>query len=219
LFNVFLGSGWRVERVGGTAAAVHGAALPGRFERTVRFVDATGDALVLGSTQPWVEARGIDVVRRRSGGGAVLVRPGELVWADVLVPAGDPRRDEDVARSFHWLGAAWAAAVGGGAVWHDGPLVRTRLSGQVCFAGLGPGEVSVGGRKVVGLAQRRTRAGSLFQCAALLRWEPRAIVELLGLDREALGELEGAAAALDVTAADLEAAFLAAIDGATSDSD
>ena len=32
---------------------------------------------------------GVEVVRRRSGGGAVLVEPGSVVWVDVLVAATD----------------------------------------------------------------------------------------------------------------------------------
>jgi lipoate-protein ligase A len=52
-------------------------------------------------------------------------------------------------------------------------------SGRICFAGLGPGEVTVNGRKVVGVSQRRTRKGALFQTAALLRWDPGRLVDLL----------------------------------------
>jgi lipoate-protein ligase A len=179
--------------------------------RTVRVVEVTAPALVLGSTQPPVEARDIDVVRRRSGGGAVLVRPGEVAWIDVLLPAGDPLWDDDVGRAFHWLGRAWTetlATLGMDARWHDGPLVCTQWCRQVCFAGLGPGEVTVDGRKVVGLAQRRTRAGALFQCAALLRWDPEAIVDLVGLDADALVGIEPLAAALEVAPAALEDTFL-----------
>ena len=62
------------------------------------------------------------------------------------------------------------------AVVHRGGLVATPWSRQVCFAGLGPGEVTVAGRKVVGVAQRRTRHGARFQVAALLRWDPAALV-------------------------------------------
>jgi lipoate-protein ligase A len=54
----------------------------------------------------------------------------------------------------------------------------------VCFAGLGPGEVTVEGRKVVGLSQRRTREAALFQCCAARRWEPARLLELLALDEE-----------------------------------
>ena len=196
-------------------------------------MEATGPAVVLGSTQAAevvdverAAAAGVAVVRRRSGGGAVLVRPGELVWADVFVPAGDPLWLADVGRATHWLGRTWTdalAALGVRASWHDGPLVSTPWSGLVCFAGLGPGEVQLAtgtagatggaaGGKVVGVSQRRTRAGALFQCAALLRWRPDDLLYLLSVDddrrSEAVAELDGAAVGLGVAATDLEDAFL-----------
>jgi lipoate-protein ligase A len=72
----------------------------------------------------------------------------------------------------------------------------------VCFAGLGSGEVSAGGRKVVGLSQRRSRAGSLFLCAALLRWDPARLLDVLALSDDdrarATEELSPVAAGLDV---------------------
>jgi len=187
----------------------------------VRLIEVTNAALVLGSTQPPVDARGIDVVRRRSGGGAVLVAPDEIVWADVFVPAGDQLWVEDVGVAFHWLGRAWVdtlAELGVVAQWHDGPMVCSEWCRQVCFAGLGPGEVAVDGRKVVGISQRRTRAGSLFQCAALLRWDPHTLVAHLGLGEEALAAIAGRATALrapgaEVTGNAIEAAFLAVLQG------
>lgn len=186
-------------------------------------MEATGPSLVLGSTQGLdvvdgaAAARsGLAVVRRRSGGGAVLVRPGEVVWVDVFVPSGDRLWAPDVGRATHWLGRAWAEALGDlgrPATWHDGPLVSTRWSSLVCFAGLGPGEVRVGGAKVVGISQRRTRAGALFQCAALVRWSPADLLELLALPddhrRQAASDLAGAAVGIDMEPQALEDAFLA----------
>ena len=58
----------------------------------------------------------------------------------------------------------------------------TPWSARVCFAGLGPGEVTVEGRKVVGLSQRRTREGVLFRCCAAIAWEPERLLDLLALD-------------------------------------
>lgn len=162
-------------------------------------VEPDEPVVVLGSTQPESVVRpGVRWARRRSGGGAVLVEPGGLVWVDVFVPAGDPLWDDDVGRAFLWLGRAWADAIGQGAVVHEGPLVATRWSPLVCFAGLGPGEVTVGGRKVVGLCQRRTRAGALFQCAALLEWRPDRLLQRLTVGAEGAEELAGVAGGVDV---------------------
>ena len=202
----------------GPAGAVFDRQWPHPAVPTVWVVEATDSAVVLGSTQPGsAVVPGVNAVRRRSGGGAVLVEPGGLVWVDVLVPAGDPLWEADVGRAFAWLGRTWAAALAdvgvAGAGAYDGPLVATPWSPLVCFAGMGPGEVTVEGVKVVGLCQRRTRAGALFQCAALLDWQPRRLLDRLALPdderRRGTEELAGVAGALDVDPPALVAAFLA----------
>ncbi len=170
--------------------------------RSITFCEVTRPALVLGSTQPVTDvdakasaAAGLDVTRRRSGGGAVLVEPDRLVWVDVVVPAGDPLWQRDVGRAFWWLGDVWAAAllslgVAGAAV-HRGALVSSRWSRMVCFAGLGAGEVTgAGRRKLVGISQRRVRDGSLFHCAVPLAWDPAAMSALLSLDDASRAEFE-----------------------------
>ncbi len=58
-------------------------------------------------------------------------------------------------------------------------MVCSAESGRACFAGLGPGEVTIGGRKAVGISQRRTRAGARFQCVAYERWDPGPLAALL----------------------------------------
>ena len=136
---------------------------------------------MLGSTQaaPSVVDGGPAVVRRRSGGGAVLVTADDPLWVDVDLPAGDPLWSNDAGRSFLWLGRAWAAALGGGAEVHDGPFEPGRWGRAVCFAGRGPGEVFVDGAKAVGLAQRRTRGGARFQCAVLGSWDPAPLIDVV----------------------------------------
>jgi lipoate-protein ligase A len=180
----------------------------------VRLVETTAPALVLGSTQPAVPDRGVPVVRRRSGGGAVLVGPGEVVWADVFVPAADVLWEKDVGVAFHWLGDEWSAALAALGIegrTHRGPMVCTPWCRQVCFAGVGPGEVTVDGRKVVGISQRRTRAGSLFQCAALLRWDASRMGELVGMAPDEGEALAALAAPVGAAAEDVERAFLSAL--------
>ncbi len=165
--------------------------------------------MVLGSGQPdrHVDAEraaglGIEVVRRRSGGGAVMVGPGIAVWIDVVVPAGDPLWQPDVGRAAWWLGEVWAAALAeiglsGAEVWRGGQ-VRSEWSDRVCFAGLGAGEVTVAGRKMVGISQRRTRLGALFQCAVPITWAPAALLDVLRLSpserRDGRAQLEAVAA-------------------------
>lgn len=204
------GRSWTVERRDGGAGSLFSDSGTAA-SRIVRVLAVDRPALVLGSTQVASVRGGVEVVRRRSGGGAVLLRPGETLWVDVVVPAGDPLWSDDVGRSFWWLGEVWASVVGGDV--HRGPLVRSAWSPAVCFAGVGPGEVlDAAGRKVVGMASRRTRSGALFQCAVPLVWDPAAYVELLGLPPSAIGDLgEVAAPVIDRTSEDLVDAFLAGL--------
>lgn len=219
-----LPAGWRVERNQGGAGSLFSDSGPAAprvvAERLVRVQTVTAPALVLGSTQPASAVRPgtsgeVDVVRRRSGGGAVLLRPSETVWVDVVVPAGDPLWSDDVARAFWWLGEVWAAALGldPAAAVHRGPMVRTPWSAVVCFAGLGPGEVvATGGGKVVGIAARRSRERALFQCAVPLVWDAAAYVDLLALPPEAVGELAGVAAPVrDLDEGEVVDRFLSAL--------
>jgi lipoate-protein ligase A len=110
---------------------------------------------------------GVGVVKRRSGGGAVLVVPHHVVWIDIVAPPGVV--PDDVRGSMVWAGEHWRRALapftGASAelTVHTGSMVATPWSDLVCFAGLGPGEVSLDGRKLVGLSQRRTRNGVRIQ--------------------------------------------------------
>ena len=165
--------------------------------------------LVLGSAQPATTvdavaaaAAGVEVVRRASGGGAVLLDPHDVVWADLVIPPGHPRWDDDVIAAARWVGDAWVEALVALGLpadtleCHHGGLVRSRWSDSVCFAGLGPGEVRMAGRKVVGISQRRTRAGARFQMAVLRRWDPVGIVALLAVDDAARASAVDAIAGL-----------------------
>lgn len=200
------------------------------MEPTIALLDVVAPALVLGSTQSsdivdhaTAAARGVEVTRRMSGGGVVLVEPARLAWIEVVVPSAHPRSERDVGRAAWWLGEAWAAALEEvgvpGADVHTGAMTRTPWSSLVCFAGMGAGEVSVDGRKVVGISQRRVRAGALFQCAALIEWNPAATLDLLVFDdadrTEAEEDLWDHASGLGVAGAWLESAFVAAIRSAT----
>ena len=185
---------WAVERVCGGAGTLHARGVPAApFSRTVEILDAERPALVLGSTQraeivdePACRAAGVDLARRASGGGVVLVDPADTLWVDVLLPAGDPLWETDVSRAARWLGTAWAvalSAVNGAAdpVVHEGSMCLTRWGRLVCFAGLAAGEVAdgAGGPKVVGISQRRSRWGARFQCAVNFGWDAPRLTGLL----------------------------------------
>ena len=189
-------------------------------------MQVAGPAIVLGSAQPQehvdfvaTERAGVEVARRRSGGGAVLVTESGVLWVDVVLPAGDPLWNDDVGKAALWVGQAWADAlcrlgVGDATVWKE-RMLTTEWSSRVCFAGVAPGEVLVGGRKAVGVSQRRTRRAALFQTAVLLEWRPAGLLRLLALDqdsrRRAEEELASAAIAVPAAPADLLDAFLASL--------
>ena len=204
--------------------------------RAVSLCHPDGAAVVLGSTQSTSDldraalaTAGLASFRRRSGGGAVLLMPSEVCWIEVSIPKDDPLWHDDVGRSMWWLGEVWAAALAplldSEARVHRGPPVRSEWSARACFAGVGSGEVTVGGRKVVGLSQRRTRNGSLFQCAAPLRLHAGALAAVAALsadrrsalraelDRTSWGLQEAAASggAEPVTVGTIEAAFVTAL--------
>jgi lipoate-protein ligase A len=205
-------STWRVERASGSAAAFHGLDLLADASRAVWLFEVDRPALVLGSAQSSSVVRPgapVEVVRRRSGGGAVLLLPGEALWVDVVIPRDDPLWRDDIGRAPLWLGEAWAAATGLGADVHRGSMVRTRWSSLVCFAGLGPGEVTVGDAKVVGISQRRTRAGARFQCVVHRRFDAEATVELLAEPRPLPADF--VVATVDMPLGDLAERFLAAL--------
>jgi lipoate-protein ligase A len=189
---------WWVDDRRDEAAALHAAwprIVDRPEQRAVAVCRVSAPAVVLGSTQSErvvdrarAAAAGVPVVKRRSGGGAVLVVPGDPVWVDVYIPRHDPLWRPEVDRSFDWLGDAWVEALGragltGLRAHRQGYRSCTRWSSLVCFGGIGTGEVVTDdGRKVVGLAQRRTRLGAWFHGACVLRWDPARLVDLLDLD-------------------------------------
>lgn len=178
---------WIVEHVRGSAQELHD--LPVRDHRLLRVHHVTSPAIVLGSRQsasglpgpdPGLSER-IEVATRRSGGGAVRLAPGEQLWVDLVVPARDPLHRDDVRVAAHWLGDVWSAALGSPAITWRGPMTSPSASAVACFAGVGPGEVLLHGRKLVGISQRRTRSWSRFQCVAYRRWVPEETSRCLGI--------------------------------------
>ena len=180
----FDGPSWTVEhRRGSVPELLDAPEPPPGAPRLARLHTVDRPGLVLGSTQPpatadraAAAAAGVDVVRRRSGGGAVLLWPGRQVWVDFFVPADDPLWSDDVSSAALWAGEAWAAAIGpfasGPVSMHSGRLVADRWGRLVCFAGRGPGEVLVGGLKVAGVSQRRSRHRARIQTTARLAGRP-----------------------------------------------
>jgi lipoate-protein ligase A len=162
--------------------------------------EVDGPTLVLGSTQPAalvdeaaLRERSVELTRRRGGGGAVYLGPGEQLWLDVWIPRDDPLWIRDVSVAAEWVGAWWVQTLEArgprGFDVHRGRSVPGELGDLVCFAGRGPGEVFLSPGKVVGLSQWRAREGTLFSSCAYLRWDPAPLVALLGGDGSARAAL------------------------------
>jgi lipoate-protein ligase A len=187
-------------------------------------------ALVLGSRQDpeildlacGVE-QGWDVVRRRSGGTLVHLIPGEVVWVDLLLAASHPAFTSDLRASMLWMGYQWlavfealgqpvspvtattnsvssGAAVSGVIEVFGGAVERSAWADLLCFGGLGPGEVTLGGAKLVGVSQRRTRSGAWFQMAVHRRFEVEDLDGLWAVNTPPVEDLRQVATLDQVTA-------------------
>lgn len=187
---------YSLERSSASAAEFHARSVPTPPGREIWWHDVTGRALVLGSSQgdDIVDAvacaqAGVDVVRRRSGGGAVLLVPGAVEWIDVIVARDSAGWTDDVHASMRWLGRHLAEVLTADlgldparVEVHEGPMVTTPWSSTVCFDGLGAGEVLLDGAKLVGISQRRTRDAARLQCCWYSATDPGLLVSLLAAD-------------------------------------
>ena len=166
-------------------------------------------AVVLGSTQgvdvineQRAAALGFAVVRRRSGGGVVILQPDEQLWVDVTVPRTHRLWSDDVQQATWWIGEVWCDvlstivgdSLGAGLGWsvYRGKLVANALERVVCFASVGAGEVVCGEHKVVGISQRRTKDAARFQCTVMRDVDERLYASLLrGGVPASLGQARG----------------------------
>ena len=187
---------WRVRSSTGSAEAFHQRDPEPDGGHHIWIHTPPRPALILGSTQPPELVRadrarldGIEVCRRRSGGGLVHLDPATDCWLDAIVPAGSPWWDDDVGKAFHWLGQHWGTVLddllgpsGPALVHRPAPTASTPARPLWCFSGVGHGEVTVGASKVVGLSQRRTRGWIRLQSLVLGRWPGSRLLPYVDLD-------------------------------------
>ena len=118
-------------------------------------------AVAASDLEPW-RALGYGVTRRATGGGAIL--HGDEVTYALVLPADDPRIPGRTEDSYRWLHGAVREALASVGVACDarGPAhAPAEPEPFFCFARTAPFDLAARGRKLVGSAQRRTRAAFL----------------------------------------------------------
>ena len=169
-------------------ATVAGHALP-----TLRFYAWQPPCLSLGRNQSFAEvdaarcaARGYDIVRRPTGGRAIL-HTDELTYS-VAGPADEPRLRGGVLEAYHRLSAGLLAGLHRLGLEAQETPAHSRLGSDAsaaCFEVPSAHEITVDGRKLVGSAQCR-RGGWVLQHGCLpLRGDVARIVDGLAFGDEA----------------------------------
>jgi lipoate-protein ligase A len=172
------------------------AAAPGPEPPTLRLYGWSPPALSLGRSQPathrpeFLEQAGIALVRRPSGGRAVL-HDDERTYA-VIGRLGTTPFPRGVVATY---GAVAGALVAGlrrlGAVAWTAPAATTagtRAAAAACFAAASVHELTFRGRKLVGSAQLRRRGAFLQHGSIPLRADGRRLASALGLAEPVLGQ-------------------------------
>lgn len=115
---------------------------------------------------------GVGLVRRPTGGSAIYHDTLEReVTYSVVARAGDFEGSGDLLQTYRWIGAGLTAGLRGLGVPAEMVPVRPSDPSAVpafCFARTGSCEIEVGGRKLVGSAQRRAAGGFLQHGSVLL---------------------------------------------------
>jgi lipoate-protein ligase A len=162
-------------------AAERGIVLP-----TLRLYDWAPPCLSLGYSQPFsdidlsrLNSRGWDVVRRPTGGRAIL-HTDELTYA-VIGPKTDPRLQGGLMDSYRWISKALYQALntlGLPVEVHTGknPIAHQQ---PVCFENPSNFEITVNGRKIIGSAQARKKEAILQHGSLPLKGDLTRITEVL----------------------------------------
>ena len=163
----------------------------GRSAPALRLYRWSPPCLSLGFSQPYAAAdaafcaaHGVDVVRRPTGGRAVLHQH-ELTYA-VAAPLGEGPFTQELQVAYRAICRALVAGLR--AVGVAAELAGEPPGGMIkptaaipCFVGPAAGEVVAGGRKLVGSAMRRIGGAILQHGSILERWDGALQAGALGL--------------------------------------
>ena len=151
----------------------------GRFQDALRAVD-----------QGFCRERGIPMVRRPTGGAAVL-HDREVTYC-LVGPTGEPPFDGSLLHSYRRIAVGIAAGLSLLGLEPDprvsAPPLPRRMHPEQCFARASSYEITFGGNKVVGSAQVRRKGASLQHGSILLDANPALFDEATGGQR---GERRG----------------------------
>lgn len=156
---------------------------------TLRLYAWQPPCLSLGYFQPLADvdraacaAAGVTLVRRPTGGRAVLHDADELTYA-VVGPLDSPPFDGGVIETYYRIATALATGLAelGLDVQTAGPHPAVRRSGPACFGAAGAHEITVSGKKLVGSAQTRRGRALLQHGAIALVGDPGRVADLLHL--------------------------------------
>lgn len=161
-------------------------------------------AVIFGLSQPpdralqqRLETAGVGWIRRRSGGGIVYAGPW-MLGVSLILPAHHPLGALEPVAAYGWFGGLWQdmlAQLGVDSSLPDRETIRasrreaeSRGIDWACYAAMGHGELGSSERamrKILGIAQIRTRAASTLVAGLhLARADWQALCALLGKPRE-----------------------------------
>ncbi len=133
-------------------------------------------------------SRNVAIAKRRCGGGSVYCDPERFLWVDFIISSTDTLWSDDVAKAALWVGEVWRKVLIqfglDEATVFTGKSSRDYFSKKLCYAGIGAGEVTLGGRKIVGISQRRTRDFAIFSTGMLIDYDSKSHCEMMKLSME-----------------------------------
>jgi len=142
-------------------------------------------AIILGASQRPDEqqlaravSQGVELVRRKSGGGAVMAGA-EMLSVSVFVPSDHPISKGSTVKAYHWMGELWQKVFASYGLYSRLPSAdeivqsnqraKSLATDWACYAAVAHGELlDQQGRKLLGVAQIRSRYGCVLTCGLYL---------------------------------------------------